>query len=205
MEVVYAKENKKFLIESGKMVPSIANPHTAYIIENVIHSGKNWQKLEPGQSIESAHASYHQAGNDEEGRPLYITRAQFGSGIHPGYMKHTDKKARISFADKYVSISFGHEILTNLDGMEWIAASNGEIPTASHVTPIPAGVDDESEEVLYIARAKVSKGAVLFGILGKAKEALVPGKVSKHYGGAKIPFDKKEILCKEYEVLCIVK
>lgn len=70
-----------------------------------------------------------------------------------------------------------------LDHLEWCEASNGDVPKNA----IHAGVDSGNK--CYVARAHHEGGTI-------------PGKLHKTHDCVYIPFNMKEVIKHDYEVLC---
>lgn len=117
----------------------------------------------------------------EKGRPLYLCRANYGNGTHPG-----------KIVGNYCNISWGgwevftpnYEVLTAPRSVRlvWIAASNGRVPPGAMVG------GNEKGQSLYVCRAAYQDG-------------LHPGKVIGR--NCNIGWGGREALRPNYEVLVL--
>ena len=120
-------------------------------------------------------------GNEADGTPLYLARAHYSGGLHPG-------KVRPGFGSANIPYN-GYEIKVNpyevyCGGGTWVQASGGAIPAGA----IVCGYDTNGE-YLYAARAWYAGGLQL-------------GKVRPEFGAANIAYGGREVKVYSYEVLC---
>ncbi|KAJ3216943.1 hypothetical protein HDU67_008762 [Dinochytrium kinnereticum] len=187
----YVKENKKVLLKDSQKVPTECLTTRYHNMVRSFTNPEQWVKVTPGSPFpDNAEA----AGQDIDGKPLYIARAKIGAAVHVGKTMVEPRVAFIPYDGNEMNIRYEHEVLVSLKNMAWVAAKDGEIPPNA----IAAGFEEDGD-TLHIARGEVSKGGFMnFG----AKKSVVPGKISKDMGGANLPFNGKEVKVKNYEVLC---
>jgi len=119
------------------------------------------------------------AGHDTDGAPLYVCRASYNGGVHPG--KVVAGKCNITYG--------GQEI-----PMERFAVLMGQLANPRLWAPgfspnnanFPAGVDSDRTTTLYVCRASYNNG-------------LHPGKVVA--GKCNIGWGGQEIILTNFEVL----
>ena len=124
-------------------------------------------------------------GYEENKTPLYVARAKYMGGLHPGKVRPEFKACNIGYDGQEVKVE-EYEVFV-LEG-KWVAAKGGEIPSGA----LPAGHEKDGT-ALWACRAKVHEG---FGVKG-----LHPGKVRPQFKAANIPYHFKEKKESEYEVL----
>lgn len=121
------------------------------------------------------------AGAEPNRLPLYLCRAEFQGGLHPG--KLVAKNCNIGFGGSEVLLP-EYEILLAPDAsVDWVAASEGQIPRYS----LPAG-REPGRPVLYACR-------------GAHRSGVHPGKLVA--ANCNISWGGLEILLEEYEVLTV--
>ena len=121
------------------------------------------------------------AGNNSTGQPLYVCRAQYEGGLHPGKLAGTSPNCNVSHDGREYSIS-DYEVLVG-DGYNWVTVYSGEIPFDA----LPGGKDQQGD-ILYICR-------------GDVNSKWQPGKMSRALDGCSIPHEGKELKAPWYEVL----
>lgn len=114
---------------------------------------------------------------------LFICRAFYGHGLHPGKFRKSFGGCNIGWGGKEYTVGV-HEILIGGD-YKWIAAFGGEIPSRAIVS---GREHSPGLEELYICRAFYENG-------------LHPGKVRSAFKGCHIGWGGKELEVKSYEVL----
>lgn len=120
------------------------------------------------------------AGYEQDGSPLFIARAEYNGGVHPGKIRNEFQAANIPYGGNEVKVN-PYQVLVG--PTKWEAAENGEIPLGA----IVAGREADGSP-LYVARAEYAGG-------------LHPGKVRPEFGAANIPYGGKEVKVSCYEVL----
>ncbi len=120
-------------------------------------------------------------GNEADGTPLYLARAYYNGGLHPGKVRAEFRSANIPYGDNEVKVN-PYEVYCG--GGTWISASGGAIPAGAVVCGY-----DTNGEYLYAARAWYAGGLQI-------------GKVRPAFGGANIAYGGREIKVYSYEVLC---
>jgi len=120
-------------------------------------------------------------GGVERGRNLYVCRASYGGGIHPG--KHFGQHCNIGWGGKEVALA-SYDILVVLRGGQtrWVRARNGEVPRDAWVGGIERGRN------LYVCRASYGGG-------------VHPGKLFGRH--CNIGWGGREISLADYEVLTV--
>ncbi|MGI0491239.1 DUF3421 domain-containing protein [Alkalinema pantanalense CENA528] len=118
-------------------------------------------------------------GGQEPGRSLYICRAGYQNGVHPG--KVVASNCNISYGGREIEIR-NYEVLTNPGqrSLRWVTASGGQVPGGA----VLGG--QEPGRSLYICRAGYQNG-------------VHPGKVVA--SNCNIGYGGKEIEIRSYEVL----
>ena len=118
------------------------------------------------------------AGGSEPGRTLWVCRASYNGGLHPG--KIVAQNCNIGWGGREITLR-NYQVLTgNSSAVRWVAASNGAIPAGA----VAGGA--EPGRTLYICRARYNNG-------------LHPGKVVAQ--NCNIGWGGKEILVRSYEVM----
>ena len=113
---------------------------------------------------------------------LYVCRAQFKNGIHPGKVRLAFGGCNISWGGKEYTIH-DYQVLTG--SFRWLSAKGGEIPAGA----LKAGKEDPpGREDLYVCRARFKNG-------------VHPGKVRREFGGCNIGWGGTEQVISDYEVL----
>jgi|GEM_PF-2689818 len=120
-------------------------------------------------------------GNEADGTPLYLARAYYNGGLHPGKVRPEFGSANIGYGDDEVKVN-PYEVYCG--GGTWVAASGGAVPAGAVV----CGYDTNGEP-LYAARAYYAGGLQI-------------GKVRPEFGGADITYGGYEYTVNSYEVLC---
>ncbi|KAJ3232606.1 hypothetical protein HDU78_006965 [Chytriomyces hyalinus] len=152
-----------------------------------------WAKMEPLGGVPS---NAVQVGTDVDGKPLYAARAKIGKGYYLGKIRGDSAYPYVTYFEREIPVNFGHEVLTSLDGFEFVDAKNGEIPEGA----VPMGLDDDGVTVLYMARGTVGAKRGFLGF-GAEKGAFAPGMIHSNLTSAKIGFDKDEVEVYNYQVL----
>lgn len=119
-------------------------------------------------------------GNEADGTPLFLARATYQGGLHPGKVRLAFGAANIPYGGDEVKVA-NYEVFVGT--AHWVTASNGKIPSSAVVVGYEA-----NGEPLYTARAAYQGG-------------LHPGKVRLAFGAANIPYGGKEVKVNPYEVL----
>ena len=118
------------------------------------------------------------SGGSEPGRTLWVCRASYNNGVHPG--KIVAQNCNIGWGGKEITLR-NYEVLTgNSSAVRWVAASNGAIPAGA----VAGG--SEPGRTLYICRARYNNG-------------VHPGKVVAN--NCNIGWGGAERLINSYEVL----
>jgi hypothetical protein len=119
-------------------------------------------------------------GREADGTVLYVARAIYQGGVHPGKVRKEFGAANIPYGGKEVKVN-PYEVLTGKG--KWVAASNGDVPDGAIICGWEA-----NGTPLYVARANYKSG-------------VHPGKVRKEFGAANIPYGGQEVKVANYEVL----
>ncbi|MBD1881581.1 MULTISPECIES: DUF3421 domain-containing protein [unclassified Coleofasciculus] len=117
-------------------------------------------------------------GGSESGRRLYICRAEYNGGVHPG--KVVGNNCNFGWGGEEILAPF-YEVLTAPRNVRivWIEASNGRVPAGA----IAGGI--EADRDLFICRASHNKG-------------VHPGKIVA--SNCNISWGGQEILKRNYQV-----
>jgi hypothetical protein len=119
-------------------------------------------------------------GHEANGELLYVCRAYYRGGLHPGKVKGQFGAANIPYGGLEVQVN-PYEVL--LDEGTWVTASGGHVPVGA-----VAWGHEANGEALYVCRAYYGGG-------------LHPGKVKGQFGAANIPYRGRELQVNPYEVL----
>jgi len=172
----------------GGLVPGKYNPQyrTGYIPyggkEQELRSFEflvsDWQPLRGTNVPPDA----FQAGRESNGAPLYIIRAQYGNDLQIGKLNPEYGTGYLAYAGREVEIKSGMEIFTG-SGI-WIQATANQIPFGA----IPGGTGENGSPI-FIIRAAVAGG-------------IHPGQLNAQTHRAVVSYGGKELLVREFEVLC---
>jgi hypothetical protein len=135
-----------------------------------------WRSATNGQVPDGAIA----CGKEANGTILYVARAGYQGGVHPGKVRPEFDAANISYDGNEVKVN-PYEVLIGKG--KWVTATNGEIPDGA----IICGKEADGTP-LYVARASYQGG-------------VHPGKVRKEFGAANISYGGNEVKVNPYEVL----
>ena len=131
-----------------------------------------------------------QGGQNRNNVPLYLCRAKFNGGIHPGKLNLKRHKG--------CHISWGgteHEI-SNLNNWEYAISETKILPnqnwqfTAGGAIPYAA-----------LQTGREANGVYLYTCRAKMNGGMHPGKVRAEFGGCNIPYGGREYTVIEYDVL----
>jgi hypothetical protein len=123
-----------------------------------------------------------QHGHEADGKPLYVARAHYSGGLHPGKVRGEFGAANIPYGGAEVKV-YEYEVLVG-PGV-WSGAENGVLP----VNAIKCG-HEKNGESLFVARGWLNDG-------------LHPGKFRPAFGGANIPWGGREVKVNPYDVLVL--
>jgi hypothetical protein len=136
-----------------------------------------WVQASGGAIPDGAVAQGHEA----DGESLWVCRANYAGGVHPGKVRGAFGAANIPYGGQEVKV-FEYEVL--MDAGQWVAASGGNIPEGA-----AAWGREANGEGLFVARAIV------------VGNDLHPGKVRAEFGAANIPYGGNEVKVQFYDVL----
>ncbi|MHC1688545.1 MAG: DUF3421 domain-containing protein [Methanothrix sp.] len=120
-------------------------------------------------------------GHESDGTPLYLARAYYNGGLHPGKVRSEFGSANIAYGDDEVKVN-PYDVYCG--GGMWVSASGGAVPAGAVI----CGYDTNGEP-LYAARAYYAGGLQI-------------GKVRPAFAGADITYGGYEYTVNSYEVLC---
>jgi hypothetical protein len=120
-------------------------------------------------------------GRDQDGEALWLCRAHFAGGLHPGKVRPEFGGANIAYGGTEQVVA-DYEVL--MESGTWVPARAGEVPE----TAVPCG-REAGGETLYAARATLDNGGLQLG------------KVRPAFGAANVGFANHEIITQVYEVL----
>ncbi|KAF9225779.1 hypothetical protein BS17DRAFT_777673 [Gyrodon lividus] len=128
-----------------------------------------------------------EGGFEASGERLYVARAPYAGGIHPG--KASASLVHISYDGKEIVIRDNFELLIGAhSAIRWVAvAGRFSLDKLGGAKPVHGG-NEADKEILYVAQAALE---------GKGVQC---GKV-KANGHAHIPFGGKEVIAENYNVL----
>src|SRR5687768_3824733 len=121
-------------------------------------------------------------GWDENNEPIWVCRARFSGGVHPGMVRPASGGAIIAWGGRKNLVS-EYEVL--MDAGEWVEASLGATPPDVY----SAGAEADGE-TLYVAR-------------GEWQGAMLAGKFRPAFGGANVANGDTEIVLYRYQVLVL--
>ncbi|KAJ2815756.1 hypothetical protein FBU31_006812, partial [Coemansia sp. 'formosensis'] len=130
-----------------------------------------------------------QGGIEDDGKPLFVARAIYKGGLHPGKAgQHLGGGGcAIGYGGKEVGVSEYQVLCGDASKLRW-SAQDGTLDLEDCV-PYPAG-HEESGEPLYIAKT-----------LHDGSQQL--GKCAMHLKrGMSFPYGRKEVLAEKYMILC---
>lgn len=136
----------------------------------------NWESATNGDIPDGA----IKAGHEANGTPLYLCRADYKGGVHPGKVRKEFDAANIPYGGDEVKVN-PYEVWCGPG--KWVSARDGDVPDGA----IKAGQEADGTP-LYACRAEHANG-------------VHPGKVRKAFKAANIPYGGKEIKVNPYEVL----
>lgn len=123
-------------------------------------------------------------GKEANGTPLYVARANYEGGVHPGKVRTEFGAANIPYGGIEVKVN-PYQVLCG--SFRWVAATNGAIPDGAVICG-----KESNGTPLYVARANYEGG-------------VHPGKVRTEFGAANIPYGGIEVKVNPYEVLVCVE
>ncbi len=166
----------KALTLSATMVfPFLGMPSSAY-------ANANWVNANGGSIPSSALAGgqEHPPGK----QTLYVCKAQFQGGIHPGKVRPAFHACNIGWGGMEHAVR-NYEVLLTNSNFIWVPANNGHIPKGA----VKGGVEHPpGKQSLFVCRAKFNGGTH-------------PGKVRPAFRGCNIGWGGKEHAVRNYEVL----
>lgn len=121
------------------------------------------------------------AGNDKDGTPIYVGRANHKKDQLPATVVPTNRVAFVTWGGE-VHPKYEFDVLCNGE-VQWVSSCNGEIPAAG----IEAGRTSQGE-ILYVGRV-FYEGFLRVGKIHPSQRVMY------------IPFDGQEIRIHEYEAL----
>lgn len=132
-----------------------------------------WVSASDGQVPRESVVSGHEAN----GTTLYLCRARYKGGLHPGKLRPAFKGCNIGWGGKEVTVRQYQTYVI------WQSASNGFVPPGA----IVAGREQDGNK-LYVCRANLNGG-------------VHSGKVRKAFRACNIGWGGKEMKINPYEVL----
>jgi hypothetical protein len=167
------------MTKSWKYLTAALLAGAAMTIGSTAANADDWNRKSGGQVTKKA----IQGGAEANGDPLYICKAKFQGGEHPG-------KIRAAFGGCNVPWGGGEHMVPNykvLSGnrskYSWVAANSGNIPNRA-----VRGGQEANGENLFVCRARFQGG-------------LHPGKIRPAFGGCNVPWGGGEHAVRSYEVL----
>jgi len=154
-------------------LPNSSPEVTPDVSGKAIPSKVSWISASDGQTP----AGSLKGGEERDGTPLFVCRAKYRNGLHPG--KLIGKNCNITYGGTQIVVS-SYEVLTNVKNPDWQFASNGQIFEGT----VQGG--QELDRRLFICRVPFNGG-------------LHPGKVIAR--NCNIPFEGTEIVASDYELL----
>jgi hypothetical protein len=125
-------------------------------------------------------------GGSEGGAPLYICKAAYKGGTHPGKVRPGFGGCKIGWGGQEITVP-SYEVLVP----GWAAATNDNIPFAHALGNEAPGIQDKDQ---------FSGGAFLLGCHAIYQNGIHPGKTRPGFAGCKIGWGGQEITVPNYEV-----
>lgn len=122
------------------------------------------------------------AGSESDGAPLFVCRANYNGGVHPGKVRKAFGGCNIGWGGGEHKVS-QYEVYTSTQSYGWVSASGGSIPAGAVI----AGKESNGDP-LFVCRAKYNGGTH-------------PGKIRNAFGGCNIGWGGEEHKVISYEVL----
>ena len=171
--------SKQPLLLAG-ILGDIADGITGQAYRNMPYAHEDWVLASDGQIPQGA------VVGGQEGPPgrenLYVCRALFSNGVHPGKVRLSFHGCNIGWGGKEYTISSYQVLVGNV---RWAPASGGQIPQGA----IPAGKEQQpGNEDLFVCRAQFKNG-------------VHPGKIRPAFHGCNIAWGGEERTISNYEVL----
>jgi len=141
-------------------------------------SSAQWQQASNGFVPRGA----MRAGQESNGAPLFVCRAFFNGGLHPGKIRPEFRGCNIPYGGRENRVG-RYEVLMDVRGVRWVMRRNGNVPRRA----LPAGREANGAP-LYLCRAFFNGG-------------LHPGKIRREFNGCNIPYGGREQRVSNYEVL----
>ena len=117
------------------------------------------------------------SGHEANGDKLYICRANYNGGVHPGKVRKELRACNIGWGSKEISVSQYETYVI------WKKSQNGQIPSSA------------------IVAGKESSGERLYTCRGDYNGGVHSGKVRRGFEGCNISWGGDEIKVNPYEVL----
>jgi predicted nucleic acid-binding Zn-ribbon protein len=115
---------------------------------------------------------------------LYVCRAQFNGGTHPGKVRPAFRGCNIGWGGREHAVR-NYQVLLNNPSFTWVRASHGAIPNGA----VKGGMEHPpGKQTLYVCRAHFNGGTH-------------PGKVRPAFRGCNIGWGGREHAVRTYEVL----
>ncbi len=157
------------------MKKKILNSITAGIIAIGLASVANagWAPASNGHIPSGSLVSGHEANGDK----LYVCRANYKGGVHPGKVRKGFRACNIGWGSKEISVKKYETYVI------WQKGKNGEIPSSA------------------VIAGKESNGETLYTCRGQYNGGVHSGKVRRAFGGCNISWGGKEVKVNPYEIL----
>lgn len=166
---------------TGKVYTNAQNGQPSELLKQQPTSGNIWILATEGTAPPGAFVAGKEA--DPKGEDIYICRAQFHSGVHPGKLRPTFGGCNIGWGGEEHTVS-SYQVLVG-DNFKWVSARNGNIANGA----VHGGEEHPpGKEELFICRANYKNG-------------IHPGKIRPAFRGCDIGWGGKEVTIGEYEVL----
>ncbi|QRV96618.1 hypothetical protein RhiJN_24636 [Ceratobasidium sp. AG-Ba] len=129
-----------------------------------------------------------QAGQENDGTPLYFGRTFFEGGIHPGKVSpNFQKGAIIGYDNDEIEVEQYEILIADPQRVRWAQASHPFNPQYLGATPVEGG--------------READGTPLYLVQAPYKDGTHPGKTSEKLQGADITYGGKEKIVNPYNVL----
>jgi len=131
-----------------------------------------------------------EGGRDGDGSPLYVARAYYEGGVHPGKAgRNLRKGGVIGYGGKEIEVEDYEVLLGNPSSVRWVDVRGNFSASNLGGQPVEGG-REKNGNALYIAQAPI-KGAVH------------PGKTNEGFNGAVVPYGGKEEIVQNFRTLVL--
>lgn len=138
-----------------------------------------WVPAHNGSVVFGAEVS----GMEANGAPLFVCRARFNGGLHPGKMRHSFRGCNIGWGGREHTLGAYDLVISNGGRLRWLPAAGGQVFQGAMV-----GGREANGQVLYVCRAFFNGGTHI-------------GKVRAGFRGCNIGWGGREHTVPAYQLL----